>query len=166
MIDFIPPEQLRDLIAEELVPLAVELAIGVREHGVEEIDVLLGRIPEGKAEALIVVMAAMIEPDASAKALLGWTDGLLPDATALERARLRKVNVSEPAATLLAEFVTADDHADLDPRFAASIAHLRGQARKDAIKKQVRVQRQRTARAAQRAQSAVADEITGQVRSA
>ena len=58
--------------AEQLVPLAAELVGAVRDYGPEITADVLARVPNGRHDALAVVLAAMVDPDARPQQLLSW----------------------------------------------------------------------------------------------
>jgi len=60
-------------LADELVPIAAELVGCVRDFGPDAVAAVLARVPEGRHDALAVVLAAMVNPDASLTELLAWT---------------------------------------------------------------------------------------------
>ena len=60
-------------LADALVPLAAELVGTVRDFGPEDVAAVLARVPEGRHDALAVVLAAMVDPDARPSQLLAWT---------------------------------------------------------------------------------------------
>lgn len=62
-------------LVDDLVPLAAQLVGTVRDYGPEDVAAVLARVPEGRHDALAVVLAAMVNPDASPADLLAWTDG-------------------------------------------------------------------------------------------
>lgn len=64
------PEDLGDL-AESLVPVAMQLAGAVRDD-VGEVARILKRVPTGAMPGLAVVLAAMVDIDATPTELLSW----------------------------------------------------------------------------------------------
>lgn len=60
-------------LADELVPIAAELVGVVRDYGPEDVAAVLARVPDGRHDALAVVLAAMVNPDARPSQLLAWT---------------------------------------------------------------------------------------------
>lgn len=58
---------------ESLIPLAAELVGAVRDYGPEITAEVLSRVPNGRHDALAVVLAAMVDPDARPQQLLAWT---------------------------------------------------------------------------------------------
>lgn len=64
--------------AEQLVPLAAELVGSVRDFGNEVVADVLARVPNGRHDALAVVLAAMVDPDARPSELLSWTSDPVP----------------------------------------------------------------------------------------
>lgn len=67
-----PPEH--EQLAETLVPIAAELVATVRDYGPDDVARVLARVPAGRHDALAVVLAAMVDPDARPSQLLAWTD--------------------------------------------------------------------------------------------
>lgn len=61
-------------LADALVPLAAELVGTVRDYSPEDVAEVLARVPDGRHDALAVVLAAMVDPDARPSELLAWTD--------------------------------------------------------------------------------------------
>jgi hypothetical protein len=87
-----------EALADALVPLAAELAATVRDFGPEDVAAVLARVPDGRHDALAVVLAAMVDPDARPSELLAWTH------SGLEYHRLIAAGVSHSvASTLVAE---------------------------------------------------------------
>jgi hypothetical protein len=109
--DELPWGAVGDLV-EELRDVATDLVVAIREEGPESIRKILARVPEtppelrdlpgGATAVLAIVCAAMVNQEAPIASLLGWTEAMYPDATEAERSRLHGINVSEPAATVLA----------------------------------------------------------------
>jgi len=64
----------RERLVDALVPLAAELVGTVRDYGPDDVTAVLARVPDGRYDALAVVLAAMVDPDASQTELLAWTD--------------------------------------------------------------------------------------------
>jgi DNA-binding NarL/FixJ family response regulator len=62
-----------EVLADELVPIAAELVGTVRDYGPADVAAVLARVPQGRHDALAVVLAAMVDPDARPKQLLAWT---------------------------------------------------------------------------------------------
>lgn len=62
-------------LADALVPLAAELVATVRDYGPDDVAEVLARVPDGRLDALAVVLAAMVDPDARPSDLLAWTRG-------------------------------------------------------------------------------------------
>jgi hypothetical protein len=60
--------------AEALVPIAAELVGTVRDYGIDDVRAVLARVPHGNLDDLAVVLAAMVDPDQSARDLLAWVD--------------------------------------------------------------------------------------------
>jgi DNA-binding NarL/FixJ family response regulator len=62
-----------DELADALVPIAAELVGTVRDYGPADVAAVLARVPDGRLDALAVVLAAMVDPDARPSDLLKWT---------------------------------------------------------------------------------------------
>lgn len=60
--------------AAALVPIAAELIGTVRDYGPDDVAAVLAQVPEGRHDALAVVLAAMVDPDARPHQLLAWLD--------------------------------------------------------------------------------------------
>ena len=84
-------------LADSLVPIAAQLVGTVREYGPDDVAAVLARVPEGRHDALAVILAAMVDPDSSASDLLAWTRG------GLEYHRLVAAGVNARTAAVLAE---------------------------------------------------------------
>lgn len=61
-------------LAVDLVPFAARLVAAVRDDGPADVAALLAAVPEGRHDALAVVLAAMVDPDRTPAQLLAWTD--------------------------------------------------------------------------------------------
>lgn len=61
-------------LAEALVPIAAQLVGTIRDFGPEDVAAVLAQVPDGRYDALAVVLAAMVDPDARPKQLLAWTE--------------------------------------------------------------------------------------------
>jgi hypothetical protein len=85
-----------DALADALVPIAARLVGTVREYGPDDVRAILETVPDGRYDALAVVLAAMVDPDSSPKELLGWTR------CGLEYHRLVAAGVNARAAAVLA----------------------------------------------------------------
>ena len=59
---------------EQLLPIAAELIGCVHDYGPAEVADVLARVPEGRHDALAVVLAAMVDPDRPAAELLAWLE--------------------------------------------------------------------------------------------
>ena len=66
-----PPTQ---QLTEELLPIAAELIGCVHDYGPAEVAAVLASVPDGRHDALAVVLAAMVDPDRPASELLAWVD--------------------------------------------------------------------------------------------
>lgn len=70
----------REELVDALVPLAAELVGTVRDYGPDDVAAVLARVPGrppgdfGPMDALVVVLAAMVDPDSNAAQLLAWTE--------------------------------------------------------------------------------------------
>lgn len=64
-----------EALATELVPLAARLVGTVHEYGPDEVAAVLAQVPAGRHDALAVVLAAMVDPEATPSQLLAWLDG-------------------------------------------------------------------------------------------
>lgn len=62
-------------LVDDLVPIAAELVGTVRDYGPDDVAAVLARVPQGRHDALAVVLAAMVDPDRTAYELLAWTGG-------------------------------------------------------------------------------------------
>jgi len=63
---------------DSLVPLAAELIGSVRDFGPDAVADVLSRVPDGRHDALAVILAAMVDPDRTPGELLCWTEGPVP----------------------------------------------------------------------------------------
>jgi hypothetical protein len=61
-------------LAESLVPIASQLVATIRDYGPEDVAAVLARVPDGRHDALAVVLAAMVDPDKRPSQLLAWTE--------------------------------------------------------------------------------------------
>ncbi len=68
----------RDALVDACVPLAAELVCVTRDEGPDAVAEVLARVPDGRLDALAVVLAAMVNPDSSIGDLLAWTDWTPP----------------------------------------------------------------------------------------
>lgn len=87
--------------ADALVPLAAELVGVVRDYGPDDVAEVLARVPDGRHDALAVVLAAMVDPDSSPRELLAWTT------VGLEYHRLVAAGVNARTAAVLAAGVAS-----------------------------------------------------------
>jgi hypothetical protein len=60
-------------LADSLVPIAAELIGVVHDYGPADVAAVLARVPDGRHDALAVILAAMVNPDARPSELLAWT---------------------------------------------------------------------------------------------
>jgi hypothetical protein len=90
-----------ELLADELVPIAAELIGCVYQHGPDAVASVLARVPDGRHDALAVVLAAMVDPTRTVRELLAWTD------CGLEYHRLVAAGVSHRAASVLVSAVAS-----------------------------------------------------------
>lgn len=60
-------------LADALVPIAAQLVATVRDYGPEDVKAILAQVPEGRHDALAIVLAAMVNPDKRPRDLLAWT---------------------------------------------------------------------------------------------
>jgi hypothetical protein len=65
-------------LAEALVPIAARLVATVHDEGPRAVAKLLRKVPDGRHDALAVVLAAMVNPNRSPRELLAWTESLNP----------------------------------------------------------------------------------------
>lgn len=80
-----PPPSRRDSmspaasdLADALVPVAAELIGCVRDYDPADTAEILARVPDGRLDALAVVLAAMVDPDRTPAELLAWTQVRIP----------------------------------------------------------------------------------------
>ena len=85
-----------EALAEQLVPIAAELVGTIRDYGPADVAAVLARVPDGRHDALAVVLASMIDPDSRPSELLAWTRG------GLEYHRLVAAGVNARTAAVLA----------------------------------------------------------------
>lgn len=64
----------REELVAQLVPIAARLVGAVRDYGPEEIAAVLARVPDGRHDALAVVLAAMVDSTRTPQQLLAWVD--------------------------------------------------------------------------------------------
>lgn len=64
-----------ETIASELVPLAAQLVGTLRDYSPEDVAAILDPLPESHLYRLTIILAAMVDPDASPSELLAWTTG-------------------------------------------------------------------------------------------
>ena len=65
---------MNEALAESLVPVAARLVATVRDYGPDDVAAILAEVPDGRHDALAVVLAAMVNPNRSARELLAWVD--------------------------------------------------------------------------------------------
>lgn len=72
-----PPEVLD--LAAELVPVATRLVVAVRDEGPDAVKDVLATVPQGRVDALAVILAGMVDPDRTVRSLLAWSlEGPVP----------------------------------------------------------------------------------------
>ena len=86
-----------EALVESLVPIAAQLIGTVREYSPADVSAVLARVPDGRHDALAVVLASMIDPDSRPSELLAWTRG------GLEYHRLVAAGVNARTAAVLAD---------------------------------------------------------------
>lgn len=99
-----PGDALGDL-AEQLVPVAARLVACVHDEGPQAVAAALASVPDGRLDALAVVLAAMVDPDARPSELLAWT--WFDPVQHAERERLVAAGVRTRVADVLAQQVAA-----------------------------------------------------------
>lgn len=62
------------LVNEQLVDLAVELIGAVHDGGPTQVNDVIARVPDGRNDALNVVLAAMCDPARTPQEMLAWTE--------------------------------------------------------------------------------------------
>lgn len=62
-----------DWLAADLAPVAAQLAGTLRDYDLADVHGVLADVPEQKRTDLILVLAAMVDPDATPAELLAWT---------------------------------------------------------------------------------------------
>lgn len=75
-VDEVSLEQ-REQAGVEAVPVAVKLVGAVHDGGPDEVGRILRRldVDDLPLQALLVALAAMVDPDRTARELIGWVDG-------------------------------------------------------------------------------------------
>ena len=63
---------------DELIDVAAQLVGSVRDYGPDVVASVLATVPEGRHDALAVVLAAMVDPDRTPGELLAWLDEPTP----------------------------------------------------------------------------------------
>lgn len=61
-------------LVDACVPIALNLVCVVRDEGPDAVEAALAEVPDGRLDALCVVLAAMVDEDRTAHELLAWTD--------------------------------------------------------------------------------------------
>lgn len=61
------------IVNTRLVPTAAALIGVVYDHGPDAVNAVLRRIPDTSRDELLVLLAAMVDPDRSPSELLAWT---------------------------------------------------------------------------------------------
>lgn len=92
----------RDALAAEMLPVAAHLAVLVHgDGGPQDVAEVLAGLDDTRKNALIVVLAALVDPDQPVGKALTWTDvtrhGALPVPSWLEQRPVRE-HAPEPAA--------------------------------------------------------------------
>ena len=64
----------REHLAHTLVPIAARLVATVRDYGPDDVVDVLRCVPAGRFDALAVILAGMVDPDATPADLLAWTE--------------------------------------------------------------------------------------------
>lgn len=99
----------RDALAQQMLPVAAHLAVLVHgDGGPEDVAQVLAGLDDTQKNALIVVLAALVDPDQPVGKALSWTDvtrhGALPVPSWLEQRPVRE-HAPEPAAELDDDYV-------------------------------------------------------------
>lgn len=97
-------DDLLDLI-DECRPVALDLVGAVHDEGPNDVKAALARIPEGGEQAMLVLLAAMVDPTRTPGQLLGWTEAWCTEPTpaALERRRLHELGLSRTVADTIVD---------------------------------------------------------------
>lgn len=102
-----------EALVEGMVPIARRLIGAVQKVRTREaVARVLATVPDESAkDALLVVLAAMVEPDVNPEDLLAWTDALTDrdSPQAREQRRLESLNVPSSTAQLLAARAAEQD---------------------------------------------------------
>jgi DNA-directed RNA polymerase specialized sigma24 family protein len=77
-----------DTVNATLVPIAAELVGVVRDYGPDDVAAVLARVPDGRHDALAVVLAAMVDPDKRPSQLLAWTKHMAESSDKSEREKV------------------------------------------------------------------------------
>jgi hypothetical protein len=60
-------------IAADLAPVAAQVVATIRDYDLADVHHILGEVPAERRQELILVLAAMVDPDRTAGELLAWT---------------------------------------------------------------------------------------------
>lgn len=86
-------ERLR--LVDALIPVACRLVGAVRDGDRDDVAGVLAEVPGGRQDALLVVVAAMVDPDRSPGELLAWASAPR-DVNAPSMRGLRAIEVPQP----------------------------------------------------------------------
>lgn len=135
-----------EALVEDMVPIARRLIGAVQKvRKREAVERVLATIPGERTpeeNALLVLLAAMVEPDVNPEQLLAWTETLADEdgPQAREQRRLESLGVDSAAARLLATQAAAQNPglAGMSPPVRAEKAAVRDDTRRrDRERKQV-----------------------------
>lgn len=90
-------------LVQQLVPVGCRLVGAVRDRDADDVAHVLATVPDGRLDALLVVVAAMVNPDRTARDLLAWASEEPPAEPSTARG-FRSIDTPEP--------VPADDPAE------------------------------------------------------
>lgn len=79
----VPPRP-GEWIATDLAPVAAEIAGTLRDYDLADVHTILSRVPAGRQLDLMLVLAAMVDPDKTPGELLAWTGALAVSRDAAE----------------------------------------------------------------------------------